>query len=187
MTNEEVGMYIRMLCILHQSGGEIDKVSFYAFIGDHDSVRAKFEIEGNMVYNKRLVDEMAKRAKKSSSLSDNAKKRWEKQCKSNAIASNLHMPIEDVNEDVIKTKRTTIPTLEEVKAYFKEKNTKIDPDTFWNWYEARGWNGIKKWKSCLVTWEKRNVGFTAFAVTIPKPPVVNETLEMMKEWEKEKK
>lgn len=55
------------------------------------------------------------------------------------------------------------PTLEEVRAYFKEKGTSIDPDEFYAYYERsadkNGWrdkngNRIKNWKFCLVTWEK---------------------------------
>lgn len=51
------------------------------------------------------------------------------------------------------------PTLEEVKAYFAEKGTVIDPEEFFAYYDQKGWkdkngNRICKWKSCLVTWEK---------------------------------
>ncbi len=53
------------------------------------------------------------------------------------------------------------PTIEEVKSYFLEKKTSIDPELFFYHYEARGWllsNRIpmKNWKSCLTTWEKNN-------------------------------
>ena len=69
--------------------------------------RSKFiKIEGGFT-NERLLDEMKKRERKSSNLSNNAKIRWEKekqmQCKSNAIASDLHMPIEDENENKDKS------------------------------------------------------------------------------------
>ncbi len=74
MTNEEVGMYIRMLCILHQSGGEVDIEAFDSFVGNHPSVKSKFSFEDGKVFNKRLTNEMIKRSKKSSSLSENAKK-----------------------------------------------------------------------------------------------------------------
>lgn len=57
------------------------------------------------------------------------------------------------------------PTLEEVRAYFREKGTSISPDEFWSHYESVGWvqgkarTPIKNWKACLTTWEqfrKRN-------------------------------
>lgn len=56
------------------------------------------------------------------------------------------------------------PTLEEVTAYFKERNTDIDPQAFWAYYEANGWvqsrgKPIKNWKACLITWEQRRGEF----------------------------
>jgi DNA replication protein DnaD len=67
----------------------------------------------------------------------------------------------DKNEKNKTNRRFTPPTLDEVKSYFKEKGTWIDPELFHAHYEASGWkrNGnvqIKNWKSCLVTWENRN-------------------------------
>ena len=56
------------------------------------------------------------------------------------------------------------PTLEEVIEFFKEKKTWIDPEAFYYHYESNGWMRgkakIKKWKACLITWEKRT----------PRPP-----------------
>ena len=63
-----------------------------------------------------------------------------------------------------KTKKSPYPTLDEVKEYFAEKNTWIDPERFFAHYEANGWvqgkgKPIKNWKACLTIWEK----------TTPKP------------------
>ncbi len=165
MNNEQVGIYIRLLCVQHQHGGLIDKVSFNSMISNNEIIKTKFvEVEEGF-YNKRLMDEIIKRSHKSSNLSANAKKRWNNQCKSNAIAYNLHMPIENENEDVnvIKDKRTTRlikPTLEQVKEYCNERKSSIDPEVFYHLYESQGWiktNGrpVINWKSTLVTWEKK--------------------------------
>lgn len=106
MNNEQKGIYITLLCVQHQHGGMIDKISFDSMVGNNDVVRIKFLETEDGFYNKRLMDEMIKRRKKSNSLSKNAMKRWEKEkvCKGNAIASDLHMPIEDEDEDVNKDK-----------------------------------------------------------------------------------
>lgn len=118
LTHEQTGIYIRLLCILHQHGGEIDQESFNAFIGSHEILRSKFKYtEDGKVYQGRLMEEMAKRSKKSSSLSENAKKRWQKQCKSNAIAYDLHMPIEDENANE-KNKELLIQKTKEVFEFF---------------------------------------------------------------------
>ena len=56
------------------------------------------------------------------------------------------------------------PTLDEVRAYFAEKGTTIDPEAFYAHYEANGWvqakgKPIRNWKACLTTWEKRQSDF----------------------------
>lgn len=53
----------------------------------------------------------------------------------------------------------TPPTLEEVEAYCKERNSPVDPRQFWeyfntgNWKDAKG-NQVRNWKQKLLTWEK---------------------------------
>lgn len=67
----------------------------------------------------------------------------------------------DTDTDIdTKKPKNKKPTLEEVKQYFKEQNTIIDPEAFFYHYETNGWvqgknKPIKDWKSCLKTWEAR--------------------------------
>lgn len=98
MSDEEVGIYIRLMCAQHQHDGIIKKESFNAKVGDRILIREKFIETSDGFFNERLMEEMVKRQKKSSSLSANALKRWDNHSKSNANASGKHMPIEDVNE-----------------------------------------------------------------------------------------
>jgi len=64
----------------------------------------------------------------------------------------------DNKENNTKEKRFTPPTLEEVKAYCDERKNSVDPDTFINFYESKGWyvgkNKMKDWKAAVRTWEK---------------------------------
>jgi hypothetical protein len=64
-----------------------------------------------------------------------------------------------------ETKRFTPPTVDEVKAYCRERNNNIDAEYFIDYYEARNWElnkgrKVKDWKACVRTWEhndfKRN-------------------------------
>jgi hypothetical protein len=52
------------------------------------------------------------------------------------------------------------PTLEEIKDYIQERNSNIDPNTFYDFYESKNWyvgkNKMKDWKACIRTWEQRN-------------------------------
>ena len=55
--------------------------------------------------------------------------------------------------------RVSPPTLEEVEAYCKERNSSVDPRQFWEYFEAGGWKDakgqpVRNWKQKLITWEK---------------------------------
>lgn len=66
-------------------------------------------------------------------------------------------------DKVSKDKRFVIPTVEQIKEYCTERNNKIDPDYFFNYYQSKGWmigkNKMKDWKSAVRTWEKREKEF----------------------------
>ena len=57
-----------------------------------------------------------------------------------------------------KQKHFVKPTLEEVKAYCKERSNSVNPERFIDYYEANGWrvgkNPMKDWKAAVRTWEK---------------------------------
>lgn len=59
-----------------------------------------------------------------------------------------------------KRKRFIPPSLEEVTAYCKERNNSVNPNSFVDFYEAKGWyigkNKMKDWKAALRTWENKS-------------------------------
>lgn len=50
------------------------------------------------------------------------------------------------------------PTLEDVEAYCRERQNRVDPQHFLDYYEANGWrvgrNKMKDWKAAVRTWER---------------------------------
>lgn len=72
----------------------------------------------------------------------------------------------DINDNInINTtkKRANVfipPTLDEVIAYCNERNNGIDPESFIDFYESKGWmvgkNKMKDWKAAVRTWEKHD-------------------------------
>jgi hypothetical protein len=56
--------------------------------------------------------------------------------------------------------RFTPPSVDEVRAYCSERKNNIDPQTFIDFYESKGWfvgkNKMKDWKAAVRTWEKRH-------------------------------
>lgn len=62
------------------------------------------------------------------------------------------------NDSAKKNSRFCPPTVEEVQAYISEKGYCIDPETFVNFYESKGWyvgkNKMKNWRAAVSTWQK---------------------------------
>jgi hypothetical protein len=58
--------------------------------------------------------------------------------------------------------RTTFtpPSVEDVRAYCRERGNRVDPESFVDHYTAKGWmigkNGMKDWKAAVRTWERRS-------------------------------
>ena len=58
--------------------------------------------------------------------------------------------------------RFSPPTVEEVRAYCKERGNQIDAQHFVDFYASKGWRvgnqPMKDWKACVRTWEQRDRG-----------------------------
>lgn len=96
MTNEHVGMYIRLLCLQHQKGRLTDVDMKYICNTYVEDVYKKFIKEpSGLYYNQRMEDETNKRVKYSDSRRKNIQKRYNTQ-KSTYV---VHMENENENED----------------------------------------------------------------------------------------
>ena len=70
----------------------------------------------------------------------------------------------DTIKESVKEKSTTSrfipPTLEQVQAYCLERNNLVDPNKWFDFYQAKGWmvgkNKMKDWKAAVRTWEKES-------------------------------
>lgn len=72
--------------------------------------------------------------------------------------SNINNKIENNKES---RKRFSPPTVEDVKVYCTERGNNIDPETFVDYYSARGWKygqgkPVVDWKAAVRNWEKRD-------------------------------
>jgi len=59
------------------------------------------------------------------------------------------------------SKKFIKPTIDEIRAYCKERGNKVDPEKFFAHYEASGWKRgntkISNWHMCVHTWERNDV------------------------------
>lgn len=75
-----------------------------------------------------------------------------------------------------RTPKFIPPTLEEVQAYCKERNNKVNPKAFFDYFTEGKWkdskgNPVKNWKQKIITWEKYE--------TQPKPKKENSFNQMI--------
>ena len=61
-------------------------------------------------------------------------------------------------KSIDKKKTFSKPSVEEVREYCQQRKNSVDPETFVDFYESKGWkvgkNPMKDWKACVRTWEK---------------------------------
>lgn len=169
MSNEQVGKYIRLLCIQHQKGVLSEKDMLKICDSYDEDIFDKFEKTEEGYFNKRMRDEFEKRKKYSESRANNRKKKEDMKNICNSYEQ--HMEIENENEilDTINTKNKTTkrfvkPTIEQVKEYMKEIEFNGDAEYFFNYYESNGWivgrAKMKDWKSAVQNWKRRDRTFS---------------------------
>jgi len=117
MDNEQVGKYIRLLCLQHQKG-KLTQKDMLSICKAYDSeIWDKFKVEDGLYYNDRMLNETIRRQKFSESRRNNAKSP-KKESTSEAYAE--HMETETENRTI---------TINE--------NINIDFEWFWNEYDKK--------------------------------------------------
>lgn len=180
LTDEQAGQLVKAMCYYNK--GE-------DYTAPDPVVTAMFAMirEGMDSNNSRYEEVCRKRAEAgkkgaearwendSNSHSENGKCHSEdgKRCKTQTQTQTINQtktqsvtPNGDKREKVTSSpKRETAsrfrpPTVEEVEAYCFERNNKVDPERFVDFYSSNGWkvgkNPMKDWKAAVRTWEKRD-------------------------------
>ena len=67
------------------------------------------------------------------------------------------------------------PTLDEVRAYCRERKSSVDPERFISYYQANGWkmgrNPMKDWRAAVQLWERRDSGQSGHTAETPHAPL----------------
>ena len=101
------------------------------------------------------------------------------QMNSNVPVIQSNTESESESECVNRTRaRFTPPSLEEVRAYCRERGNIVDADKFWTYYDAGGWkdakgNPVRNWKQKVITWERKET---------PKSDNLSDKYKMMEAW-----
>jgi len=155
MSNEDVGIYVRLLCAQHQCGGIIPKASFLSLAKGNDPVISKFVETDSGFINARLMDEMEKRNKKSSNISEAARETWRqrKGTTKDTIVKNIdtivqkndtpYMQSEDENENVNDVLPLGNTSASDWRSHFMMFLTS-GPSCWlpWEYQASRSWSGL---------------------------------------------
>lgn len=184
MSNEQLGKYMRLLCLQKEIYPEhIPENHMISVCSPNDSIVIKKFItdDNGNYYNKRMEIEIEKRLKYCESRSNNksGRKKNKSYDKSCDFHMNTHMGnenenrnrIKDINKNENENENTPKeassrifkkPTLQDVKEYCQERKNNIDPQAFLDHYDSVNWfrgkTKISDWKACVRTWEKNQKG-----------------------------
>ena len=166
LTNEQIGIFIRLLCVQHQKGRlrEKDMLKICKTY-DEDVFEMFTKDDENLFYNERLEAEVNKRKAYSESRRNNRKNKTTP-LKNTSLTYVKHMENENENENVIINRnrnKRNIPTEEEFLEYatviYKQLEKDFEPFKFpllakYTTWIDNGWkNGhnkpIKNWKNTL--------------------------------------
>lgn len=163
MTNEQVGKYIRLLCLQQQNGGLTEKQMIQICGAKDEDIWAKFDCENGFYFNKRMVLETNKRKNFINHQVENANKRWHKdECHGNATA----MPLEICNKKLeIRNKKEEDEIRFKSEVFeFSEKYSETMLDKFTNYWTEKSKSGKMRYEfqktfeisKRLATWAGRD-------------------------------
>ncbi|TXH49474.1 MAG: DUF1376 domain-containing protein [Desulfurellales bacterium] len=183
MSTEAVGCYVLLLCKAWRSNppatlpDDDGLLARWARVTEARWYELKPQVlsawtltQGNRWLQRRLKKEWDKqrqrRVERSTSGKKGAAKRW--QSHGGANGSAIAKESETENEDEIDSSKTqdskksrarfAPPSVDEVRAYCRERGNSVDAEKFVNFYGCKGWmvgkNKMTDWKKAVITWEK---------------------------------
>jgi len=117
MSNEHIGMYIKLLCLQHQKGKLTKRDMLYICSTYVVDVFEKFKEDGDFFYNERMFNESERRQKYSKSRRENIAKRYEKKSKEDSTYV-VHMETETETETITK-KDICVDEIKDFETLFK--------------------------------------------------------------------
>lgn len=164
MSMKERGEYITLLCIQHQQG----VIPMKAMRAISPKVRAKFrQDENGNFFNERMQREIEKRAsfnhvRKYQTAFQNETKPFSAEEGERDDGHGVSLTLsksENRNENRNGNRIFIIPSLDEVRDYCAERDSSVNPEQWYSFYEANGFrvgkNPMKNWHASIRAWENR--------------------------------
>lgn len=174
MSNDQVGKYIRLLCLQHQKKTLSEK-DMLNICGTYDQdIWEKFDVIDGRYVNRRMFEESEKRRNFTESRRKNRLKQSHDEHMNNTCQTYVsHMENENENINVNNTKDVIVltrnnqnvivkksifqkPEKNDLISYFREHGDENEVENFFDYYEANGWkvgkNPMKNWKAAVRNW-----------------------------------
>lgn len=171
LTDDEAGRLIKHLfAYVNDENPQCDRLIELVFEPIKLTLKRDLKHWETVIERRREAGRQGGRPKKEDEKQNEAKKAnalFEKQTKAKKADSDIDIVIDSVIDSEINNKenrekstRFVPPTQAEIQNYCFEKNSSVDPITFFNFYEAKNWfigkNKMKNWKAAIATWETKN-------------------------------
>lgn len=172
MSNEQVGKYIRLLCLQHQRGILTEKDMLKICQTYDEDIYEKFVKTDEGYFNERMREEFDKRKNYSASRSNNRKGKKDMNDISKSYVKHMENENESDNLKESKKDRFVKPTLDELKEYMLSIEMLDISNKFFDFYESKGWligkNKMKDWKSAVRTWKPNHLQQAQVVYNKPK-------------------
>ncbi len=157
MTDEQVGKYIRLLCLQHQKGELNEKDMLFICKSHAEDIFAKFKNIDGKYFNERLREESIKRIKYSESRRNNKLKKnisstYVKHMENENENENEDINKDDNNKGKPKKLKFIPPQIDEVVNFFEEHGY-TNGDKAWNYYNDGDWKDSKG--NLVVSWKQK--------------------------------
>ena len=157
MTDEQVGKYIRLLCLQHQKGELNEKDMLFICKSHDEDIFAKFKNIDGKYFNERLREESIKRIKYSESRRNNKLKKnisstYVKHMENENENENEDINKDDNNKGKPKKLKFIPPHIDEVVKFFEEHGY-TNGDKAWNYYNDGDWKDSKG--NQVVNWKQK--------------------------------
>ena len=146
----------------YMTKGDLRKRQNVSYVNDNLSVT--YMTKGQLPYNTETTSEITtETTSESSSLSlANARTR-EANASDDDFSQKRTDNFSPLVQNSAKPKKFQKPTIEQIRAYCKEAGKDIDAETFFDFYEAKGWvvgrSPMKDWRAAVRNWAKNESQF----------------------------
>lgn len=173
LSDQEVGRLVRSL-LEYGEIGETEELAgresvAFDFIAD-DIDRAKAAYEEKCSKNKKSISKRYETSQETTNEYEGIQT-YTNEYERREIKQNQNKTKPKTKEKESNNKRFTPPTLDEIRDYCISRGNDVDPQRFFDYFEANNWidskgQKVKSWKQKVISWEGRNAGKNSNAATV---------------------